>query len=728
VINAETRVCCLIGDPVAHSLSPLVHNRGYQARGLDYVYLAFRVKEAPPAIAAMRTLGITGMSVTIPHKTTALACVDELDAEAKEIGAINTIVNRGGHLKGYNTDYDAALKALSEKTPLRGKKTVILGAGATALTIALALKHRGSRVVILGRTPIDLDPEIIKLLLEEDPSRKALRWQIMQQQPEISQEGLSREIDRLFQSRQVLKTLEDLRASGLEVSYLACDVTDPGQVEAAFREIIAKYGRVDGVVHAAGLVRDRLFTELAPEEISSVLNVKFLGAWNLFAAAKRGGLRFLVALSSAAAIQGNRGQSNYTAANRMMSALLTQIRHNHPEILCKALMLPPISGSGMAANEEVRLFLEKMGVGYFEPVELQELFCRELFLGEPDEVWVVFMSRLPSIKSVRLDPEGGSPPSPGLTAGTLVFAPEQFPMVDAVSQISLREGVLWANRTFSQKKDLWIADHQPFKFLKHPLVSTIMALETFMEASRLLYPYLRVRGIREAVFTEVIEIPPEVAITSYITCRRLRQENGEVVCELTMETPLLSPTGRVLEKKALNYRAQVILGGRDAASWLELPNFPVKSEELDTRPAELEEIFEWYDEHTQMQGRYRVVGHLDGSGPGVLRGSGTFRTTQDFSHVQAPTLQYSPYILESLMQMTSFFLKMRNEEDKRTVIPVGIGELILGRYCREQELITMEARMRDEDDRGMSWDAQALDADGRPIMQVRNLRMRWFAG
>jgi shikimate dehydrogenase len=153
VINAETRVCCLIGDPVAHSLSPLVHNRGYQARGLDYVYLAFRVKEAAPAIAAMRTLGITGMSVTIPHKTTALACVDELDAEAKEIGAINTIVNRGGHLKGYNTDYDAALKALSEKTPLRGKKTVILGAGATALTIALALKHRGSRVVILGRTP-----------------------------------------------------------------------------------------------------------------------------------------------------------------------------------------------------------------------------------------------------------------------------------------------------------------------------------------------------------------------------------------------------------------------------------------------------------------------------------------------------------------------------------------------------------------------------------------------
>jgi len=153
VVDAETKVCCLIGDPVTHSLSPLVHNRGYQALGLNYIYVAFRVTEAGTAIAAMRTLGITGMSVTIPHKTTVLACVDEVDTEAREIGIINTIVNHNGHLKGYNTDYDAALRVLSEKTPLRGKKTIILGAGATTQTIAFALKHKGSRLAILNRTP-----------------------------------------------------------------------------------------------------------------------------------------------------------------------------------------------------------------------------------------------------------------------------------------------------------------------------------------------------------------------------------------------------------------------------------------------------------------------------------------------------------------------------------------------------------------------------------------------
>ncbi|RJR48115.1 MAG: SDR family NAD(P)-dependent oxidoreductase [Deltaproteobacteria bacterium] len=583
------------------------------------------------------------------------------------------------------------------------------------------------RIVILGRTDIELAPETVKLLLAEEPSGKALRWQIMQQRPEISQDELGKEIARLFRVREVLKTLEDLRASGLEVSYLSCDVANPARVQAAVREIIDKYGKIDGIVHAAGIVRDRLLPQLAPEDIAGVLDVKFLGAWNLYHAAQTSGLRFLVALSSAAAIQGNRGQSNYTAANRMMSGLLSKIKLEHPEILCKALMLPPISGSGMAENEEVRLFLEKMGVGYFEPVELEELFCRELFLGAAGEVWVMFMSRLPEIKQVRLAAAVPASASPGLHAATLAFSPEQFPMIDAVSQLSLKEGAVLATRTFSQEKDPWIADHKPFKFLKHPLVSTIMALETFMEASRLVFPYLRVQGIKDAQFMEVIEVSPEVAIMSYITCRRRAQEDGRVVCDLTMETPLVSPTGRVLERKALNYRAQVILGAGISASWLDLPGFPVNQEELDSRPAEIEEIFAWYGKHTDMQGRYRVVGHLDGSGPGVVRGSGTFKITRDFTHVQTSVFQYSPYILESLMQMTSFFLKMRNEEDARTVIPVGIGEMLVGRQCREQEIIIMEARLRTEDDKGMTWDAQAVDADGQVLMQVKDLRMRWFS-
>ena len=152
MINAETKVCCLIGDPVEHSLSPLVHNRGYEVLGLNFIYFAFRVKNVKQAIDGIRGLGIRGASVTIPHKVSAMKYIDEIDGAAREIGAINTIINNDGVLSGFNTDYGASLKALEEKITINSKKAVLLGAGGTALTIATGLKKKGAHLVILNRT------------------------------------------------------------------------------------------------------------------------------------------------------------------------------------------------------------------------------------------------------------------------------------------------------------------------------------------------------------------------------------------------------------------------------------------------------------------------------------------------------------------------------------------------------------------------------------------------
>lgn len=151
MIDADTKICCVIGDPVEHSLSPLLHNTGYRALGLNFTYIAFRVKDIRQALDGIRALGIRGASVTIPHKITAMNYVDELDDVSRGIGAINTIVNDDGVLSGCNTDYVAALKALEEKTMLQGKKAVLLGSGGVALTIATGLKRSGAELTILNR-------------------------------------------------------------------------------------------------------------------------------------------------------------------------------------------------------------------------------------------------------------------------------------------------------------------------------------------------------------------------------------------------------------------------------------------------------------------------------------------------------------------------------------------------------------------------------------------------
>jgi shikimate dehydrogenase len=152
VINTDTKICCLIGNPVEHSLSPLIHNAGYQALGLNYAYVSFRVSDIKRAIEGLRGLGIRGASITIPHKTKAIKYIDKIDPTAEEIGAINTIVNDGGILTGYNTDGDGAIQALEEVTTLKDKKAVLVGGGGGALAIACGLKKKGVKLVVLNRT------------------------------------------------------------------------------------------------------------------------------------------------------------------------------------------------------------------------------------------------------------------------------------------------------------------------------------------------------------------------------------------------------------------------------------------------------------------------------------------------------------------------------------------------------------------------------------------------
>jgi shikimate dehydrogenase len=152
MVSGSTKVCCLIGDPVEHSLSPLIHNAGYEALGIDFIYVPFRVSDLKLAMKAIRGLGIRGASITVPHKVAALPYLDYVDDEAREIGAVNTVVNDNGVLTGYNTDGTGARQALEAVTTLAGKKVALVGSGGAALAIATALQKKGAKLVILNRT------------------------------------------------------------------------------------------------------------------------------------------------------------------------------------------------------------------------------------------------------------------------------------------------------------------------------------------------------------------------------------------------------------------------------------------------------------------------------------------------------------------------------------------------------------------------------------------------
>jgi len=154
-ITGKTRVCGIIGDPIEHTMSPVMHNAAFKTLGLGYVYLPFRVRreELPSAVAGIRALNIVGLNVTIPHKVSVIPLLDKLDAMAERMGAVNTILNENGVLAGYNTDAPGFLQALLAKNiKPEGKKIVILGGGGAAKGISFILAEAGANLVILNRT------------------------------------------------------------------------------------------------------------------------------------------------------------------------------------------------------------------------------------------------------------------------------------------------------------------------------------------------------------------------------------------------------------------------------------------------------------------------------------------------------------------------------------------------------------------------------------------------
>jgi len=152
MIDAQTKLYGIIGNPVRHSLSPMIHNGAFKRMGWNAVYLAFEVKNVEEALRGIRGLGVRGVSVTIPFKTKVVPFLDKVEGLAKKIGAVNTIVNRGGRLIGYNTDCEGALEALEEKMNLSGKRIVLLGAGGAARAIGFGLKERDCRLIIVNRS------------------------------------------------------------------------------------------------------------------------------------------------------------------------------------------------------------------------------------------------------------------------------------------------------------------------------------------------------------------------------------------------------------------------------------------------------------------------------------------------------------------------------------------------------------------------------------------------
>ncbi len=687
---------------------------------------------APHTSEAVTGEGILGMFLAaVQEYPSMLFRSVVLDTQTDLKSALDVILDTGNPIVQliYHDQEAFSTKAANVPLSLKSEPQLELGAGdvvvisggAKGVTyrIARALAPFKARVVLLGRTPMDPAAAYGTLRNLSDPSE--IKSDSKADRP---QADTSRELAALDIARNVSR----LSAMGLKASYHCCDVADPHSVTQTLEQVAKRYGRIDGIIHGAGLIRDAFMESMTPEDFKQVVEVKLLGAWNLFRTSRDRGLRFFAGLSSIVAIQGNIGQVNYCTANRSFSALLSSFSASTEGLVSKALMLPPIEGTGMAEDPEVKTLMKLKGLepAFVHADELAQMFCRELFIGPPRQSWVILARTFPKVKGTLVEPVESDEEATRFSLGGVRLRQGDFPMIGALDELDLKEGKLVARRTFSQNVDLWLEDHKPFKFLKHALVSGIMAVETFMESASLLYPHLRVLGVRQLKFEDILECPQGMEREGRIVCRKVEDLGKEVRCDVRLSSADISPSGRTLDTWSTNYQGQIILGPR-TTSLPPLPEFEVRTNELDTRPMESPEIQDVYEKRTGLKGRYRVLEKIHGTGPGVVKGSMVYREQKDVAGLDRVRYQYSPYLMEALMHLFAFYPAIRQEEGAWNLIPAGMKEMRFTRPARNEENCTLEARLHSHNDQGFTWDARVVDDSGITILQILSLRMNRFS-
>lgn len=166
-INAKTKTTCLFGHPVEHSFSPVIHNYLYRKYKENIIYECFDIskEDLKAAVEAVRVLGIIGLNVTIPHKVEIMKYLDFLDIKSKLVGAVNTIKNEGGALKGYNTDGIGFVQSIFDiGYSIKGKKILILGAGGACRSISIELAVEGAKSIEIRNRSLDNANHIVETI------------------------------------------------------------------------------------------------------------------------------------------------------------------------------------------------------------------------------------------------------------------------------------------------------------------------------------------------------------------------------------------------------------------------------------------------------------------------------------------------------------------------------------------------------------------------------------
>ncbi|RPI23475.1 MAG: SDR family oxidoreductase, partial [Acidobacteria bacterium] len=439
---------------------------------------------------------------------------------------------------------------------LNKHSVLLLFGGARGITgeIAKDLVDRfHCRLVLAGTTALPPDVAEIAKLSGENLARyrRQVLDELRTRDPHATVAKAEAEVQKRLRSVEIARTLNILRGRGADVRYEVCDVRDDARMAALFDDLSSRFGRLDGIVFASGIIEDKLLEDKTEESFSRVFDVKADGIFNLYQ-----NLRahpelkpaFVASFSSVAGRFGNRGQADYSAANELLAKFTYELGGVLADASCFVIDWTAWSEVGLPARSGLAAMMKEQGLDLLNPVQGAECFHNELLYGTGQEA--LYAGRLPGYTDeavpIRLEPEGWQG---DLQTGLA-------PMLQDVSEYQ-PGACLKARKTINLDTDRWLADHVIDGV---PLLPGVLGIELMVEAARLLFPEFHFVGLDDLRILLAVKIlknrPVDLRITAQ--AHTAKQPYQRLVL-VRIESDFIGPNGRQLGETRRHYEATVIL-------------------------------------------------------------------------------------------------------------------------------------------------------------------------
>ncbi|MEA2079607.1 MAG: SDR family NAD(P)-dependent oxidoreductase, partial [Pseudomonadota bacterium] len=476
---------------------------------------------------------------------------------------------------------------------------VLATGGARGITAEVlnGLAAAGLTLILTGRTPFpDDDPQDIAGLCTKDTLRNHFIAKARQQGTKVTPVAIQRQIDAILRDREIRDNVRDFEQAGARVVYKVVDVRSEEEMGGLFSEIYERFGRLDGIIHGAGIIEDKAIKDKTPESWSRVVDTKVDGLFLISRHTRADLLKFLIVFGSVAGRYGNSGQSDYSTANELMNRLACQLHSRWDgRVKIGVLNWGPWAatryGKGMVTPETERKFAEK-GVRLVSPEVGQQLFLGEIMNGSLDQVevvagegpWDSWETEIGAMRSPSLDEYSGDNGrvSPG------------YPMLAEAQAETGPTGEQILYHTFTLSRDRYLDHH---RIDGTPVVPAAVALELMAEVAAQLWPGWHVNRFSDLRLLKGISLLDDQDVTVAVVGQT--SAHGDATgFDVTME---LRSTGDVPLR---HYRAVAHLASTPLESSTFQSVLNTKSSPINNRQA--------YDHYLFHGPRFQVITRIKG--------------------------------------------------------------------------------------------------------------------